>query len=147
MDIEIVYQLILALILGSIVGLERELKKRGAGLQTYSLVALGSCLFTIIAFELIDFFVGQPIITFDPSRIIQAVAIGVGFIGGGVIFRQGAGIAGLTTAAGLWVAAAVGVAIGAKFYFLAIVATLLALFILVVFGFFEKKFIDKKLKK
>jgi len=147
MDIEIVYQLVLALILGSIVGLEREIKKRGAGLQTYSLVALGSCLFTIIAFELIDFFVGQPIITFDPSRIIQAVAIGVGFIGGGVIFRHGAGVAGLTTAAGLWVAAAVGVAIGAKFYFLAITATLLALFILVVFGLFEKKFIDKKLKK
>ena len=143
METQIIFQLILATILGALIGLEREVKRREAGLQTYTLVALGSCLFAIIAFKLIDFFAGQSAVTFDPSRIIQAVAIGIGFIGAGVIFRHGAGVIGLTTAAGLWVTAAVGIAVGTGFYVLAILTTILALIVLVGFGLLEKKTFEK----
>ena len=144
METEIIFQLVLATILGALIGLEREVKRREAGLQTYTLVALGSCLFAIIAFKLIDFFADQSAITFDPSRVIQAVAIGIGFIGAGVIFRHGAGVVGLTTAAGLWVTAAIGIAVGTGFYVLAILTTILALIVLVGFGLLEKKTFEKK---
>ena len=143
-QIRIILQLLLATFLGGLVGLEREYKRKEAGLQTYSLVALGTCLFTVITFELFNFFVNKEGISFDPSRIIQAVAIGIGFIGAGVIFRQpSSGIVGLTTAAGLWVTSAIGIAIGAKLYLLAIFATFLALLVLSVFGLLEEKVFGK----
>jgi putative Mg2+ transporter-C (MgtC) family protein len=138
MELEIIGQLILATIFGALIGFERELKKRGAGLKTFSLVSLGSCLFTIISLSFYDFALGKEGMSFDPSRIIQAIAVGVGFIGAGVIFRQPPEIIGLTTAAGLWVSSAIGIAVGAKLYCLAFFTTLIAIFILTVFSFFEK---------
>jgi len=143
MGIEIICQLFLATVLGALIGLEREIKGKEAGLQTYSLVALGTCLFTIIFFELFNSFFGKTGISFDPSRIIMAIAIGIGFIGAGVIFRQPSGIVGLTTAAGLWATAAIGIAAGAKLYFLAIFTTFLALLILAGFGLLEEKLLKK----
>ena len=140
---EIIIQLILATVLGALIGLEREIKRKEAGLQTYSLVALGTCLFTIISFELFNSFFGKTGISFDPSRIIMAIAVGIGFIGAGVIFRQPSGIVGLTTAAGLWATAAIGIAAGAKLYFLAIFTTFLALLILAGFGLLEEKLLKK----
>jgi putative Mg2+ transporter-C (MgtC) family protein len=139
----IVAQLVLAVFLGGLIGLERELKKKEAGLQTYSLVSLGSCIFTIIAFNLFYFFAETANVSFDPSRIIQAVAVGIGFIGAGVIFRQNSGTVGLTTAAGLWVAASLGVAVGSGLHLLASVATILTLAILIGFGLVEKKVFNK----
>ncbi len=144
MDNQIVYQLFLAILLGALLGLEREYKGKKAGLQTYSLVALGTCLFTILSFELVNASWGRGNITFDPSRIIQAVAIGIGFIGAGVIFRQPSGTVGLTTAAGLWTTAAIGIAIGIKLYFLAVFTTLLALLVLSGFGLLESKIFRKR---
>lgn len=126
-------KLLLALFLGSIIGLEREQKKKGAGLQTYALVSLGACLFSLIAFALAE----QKLI--DPTIVIMAIGVGVGFIGGGAISREGAQIFGLTTAAGIWTTAAIGLAVGAGFISLAIFATFLTLLILVVFGYLEKK--------
>jgi len=143
MGIEIICQLFLATVLGALIGLEREIKRKEAGLQTYSLVALGTCLFTIIFFELFNSFFGKTGISFDPSRIIMAIAIGIGFIGAGVIFRQSSGIVGLTTAAGLWVTAAIGIAIGAGLYFLAIFTTFLTFLILAGFGLLEEKILKK----
>jgi len=143
MGIEIICQLILATFLGALIGLEREIKRKEAGLQTYSLLALGTCLFTIIFFELFNSFFGKTGISFDPSRIIMAIAIGIGFIGAGVIFRQSSGIVGLTTAAGLWVTAAIGIAIGAGLYFLAIFTTFLTFLILAGFGLLEEKILKK----
>ena len=140
---EIIAQLILATFLGALIGLERELKRKEAGLQTYSLVALGTCIFTIISFELFNSFFGKTGISFDPSRIIMAIAIGIGFIGAGVIFRQSSGVIGLTTAAGLWATAAIGIAVGVKLYFLAIFTTFLSLFILAGFGLLEEKILKK----
>jgi len=144
MEIEIIFQLILATFLGALIGLEREYKRKEAGLQTYSLVALGSCLFTIVSFELFNFFLLKSGISFDPSRIIQAIAIGIGFIGAGVIFRQSSGTVGLTTAAGLWATAAIGIAVGVRLYCLAIFTTILALLVLIGFGELEKKIFSSK---
>ena len=139
-QIQIIFQLVLAVVLGGIIGLERETKRKAAGFQTYSLVTLGSCLFTIIAYELFDTFAGKPGISFDPSRIILAVATGIGFIGAGVIIYRRFRIEGITTAAGLWCSAGIGVAIGAKLYFLALVTALLAIIILIIFGKIERKY-------
>jgi len=135
MDSQIIYQLLLSVFLGSLLGLERKHKKRVAGPQTYSLVSLGTCLFTIVALEMNKTSPGS----FDVLRIIQAIAIGIGFIGGGVIFQQSSGVIGLTTAAGLWVASAVGVSIGFGFHSIAVFATFLSLIVFIGFGFLEVK--------
>jgi len=136
-QIQVICQLILAVLLGASVGLEREIKKRGAGLQTYSLVTLGSCLFALIALSLAKLEI------IDPSPIILAIAIGMGFIGAGAIFRGETQVQGLTTAAGLWTTAAIGLAVGSGFYFLAIFTTFLVVLILAGFGLLEEKFFGK----
>jgi putative Mg2+ transporter-C (MgtC) family protein len=141
--LQLILQMVLALVLGAVLGLERERKGKEAGLQTYSLVTLGSCLFTILSFELFSFFTTKTGVSFDPSRIIQAIAIGIGFIGAGVIIFRQSHVEGITTAAGFWCAAAIGIAVGAKLYFLALLATLLVMFILIGFGEFERKYFKK----
>lgn len=143
---EIFSQLILATFLGALIGLEREIKRKEAGLQTYSLVALGTCLFAAISLELFHDLGNQVGIKFDPAGIIQAIAIGIGFIGAGVIFRQSSGIIGLTTAAGLWVTAAIGLTVGVKLYFLAFLTTLLTILVLAGLGILEDKFLKKENK-
>ncbi len=142
--LQLILQIVLAVVLGAAIGLERERKGKEAGLQTYSLVTLGSCLFTILGFELFSFFTSKASVSFDPSRIIQAIAIGIGFIGAGVVIYRRDHVEGITTAAGLWVAAAVGVAIGVKLYFLALLATLLVTIILIGFGEFERKYLKRE---
>ena len=139
-DVQSICQLFLSVFLGAIMGAEREFKKKEAGLQTHSLVALGSCFFTMIAFEMVEVFSQNSEVVFDPIRIIQAIAIGIGFIGAGVIFHQPSGVVGLTTSAGLWVAASIGIAVGIKMYYLAIFATFLSLLVLFGFGLLEQKF-------
>jgi len=139
-DIQSICQLFLSVFLGAIIGVEREFKRKEAGLQTHSLVALGSCFFTMISFKMIEIFSQNSGVAFDPIRVIQAVAIGIGFIGAGVIFRQPSGIVGLTTSAGLWISAAIGIAVGVKMYYLAIFATFLSLLVLFGFGLLEQKF-------
>ncbi len=137
MELQIIYQLLLAAFLGALIGVEREYKGKKAGLQTYTLVALGSCLFTIISLLLAG------TASLD-SSIVTAIAIGMGFIGAGAIFHGEGGIQGLTTAAGLWVTAAVGLAVGTRFYFLAITTTFLTLIILAGFGILERKIFRKE---
>ena len=130
-EIEIIFQLVLAVILGGLIGLDREYKKRDAGLRTYSLVCLGATLFTIIGFFMSQKFKGEIGVDIDPSRIIQAVAIGVGFLGTGVIIHKESHVEGLTTAAALWVVAAVGVGVGSGLYVIAVFTTLIIIGILV----------------
>jgi len=137
MENEVFFQLILSVVLGGLIGLEREIKKKGAGLQTYSLVSLGSCLFSLIAFSLGNLKI------IDPSPILVSIAVGMGFIGAGAIFRGETQVFGLTTAAGLWTVAAIGLAVGAKFYSLAIFSTVLVLIIFYFFGLLEEKFFKK----
>ena len=126
--------------------LRKRIQKKGAGLQTYSLVSLATCLFAIILFQFLNLFSGKDTI-FNLVGLIQAVAIGLGFIGAGVIFRHPSGIVGLTTAAGLWMAGAIGIATGAKLYFLAIFTTLLTLLILAGFGLLEEKLFEREKRK
>lgn len=123
-DYHILGQLVLAALLGGVIGFEREWTGKSAGLRTYSLVALGACLFSVlsIAFE------GTP--NFDPARVLSQIVVGVGFIGAGLIIVQGGKVRGLTTAAGLWVTAALGAAVGLRLYFIAAASSLLTLLIL-----------------
>lgn len=140
MELEIFCQLFLSVFLAGLIGLEREIKKKWAGLQTYSLVSLGSCLFAIMTSTLTELFRGEFGIALDPSRVVLAIATGIGFLGAGVIFRQQTHIEGLTTAAGLWVTAAIGLACGLKLYFLAVFSTFLTILIFAGFGLLEEKF-------
>ena len=139
MALETIFQFLLAVFLGALIGLEREIKKKEAGLQTYSLVALGSCLLSAIAFSL-----GEAGIISDPSPIFLAIGLGVGFIGAGTIFHRENKTEGLTTAAGLWVTAIIGLAVGTQFYFLAIFITFLVLLIFVGLGMVEEKIFKQK---
>ena len=140
---QIFFQLFLAAILGGLVGLEREYKKRAAGLRTYSLVALGAALFTILGLESSKLFLNDSGISFDPSRIIGQIVLGVGFLGAGLIIIRESRVEGLTTAAGLWAAAALGVAIGIKLYLIAVFTAFLTLGILSILRIVEEKFIHK----
>ncbi len=139
----IILELIYATLLGALIGLEREIKGKDAGFQTYALVCLGSYLFTIIFYSLYNEFNEGLQISFDPGRIIQSIAIGVGFLGAGAIFKNKEGIKGLTTAAGLWVASAIGIAIAIHEYFIALIVTFLIILVFMLLGFFEEKVIKK----
>lgn len=143
LNIITILELIYATLLGALIGLEREIKGKDAGFQTYALVCLGSYLFTIIFYSIYNAFIQESQISFDPGRIIQSIAIGVGFLGAGAIFKNNEGIRGLTTAAGLWVAAAIGVAVAVQEYLIALVAAFLVVFIFLLLGTFEKNIIKK----
>ena len=139
-------RLTLAAALGSIIGLEREFREREAGLRTHLLVSLGSALFTIVsAFGFHDVLTHDPqvVVRLDPSRIAAQIVSGIGFLGAGAIIRQGLSIRGLTTAATLWVVAAIGMAAGAGFYSVAIITTVVALVALWPLRYVAYRMIDR----
>jgi putative Mg2+ transporter-C (MgtC) family protein len=128
-DLDMLSRLLLASVLGAFIGFEREVHGRPAGFRTHLLVSLGSCLFVIISIDFYRMFgnsrgMGQ--LGVDPGRIAAQVVTGIGFLGAGAIIRERASIRGLTTAACLWVAAAIGLSCGAGRFGPAIVVTLLA---------------------
>jgi putative Mg2+ transporter-C (MgtC) family protein len=125
-----ILRLLVAAGLGGAVGLEREYREREAGFRTHMLVAVGSALFTIAsAYGFHDFLVsGDAVVRADPTRIAAQIVTGIGFLGAGAIIRQGLAVRGLTTAATLWVVAAIGLTTGAGYYSAAIITTLIALF-------------------
>ena len=117
-------RLVVAALLGGVIGLERELDEKAAGLRTHMLVSVGSALFTLVsAYGFREFLTHGRVVSFDPSRIAAQIVTGIGFLGAGVIFRQGFTIRGLTTAASLWLVAAVGLASGAGYWQGAVIAT------------------------
>jgi putative Mg2+ transporter-C (MgtC) family protein len=118
--------------LGAAVGFERELRDREAGIRTHLLVSLGSALFTIVsAFGFHEFLTnGGSVVRADPTRIAAQIVTGIGFLGAGAIIREGLSVRGLTTAATLWVVAAIGMASGAGYYWPAVATTVLAIFAL-----------------
>jgi len=130
LETEIIIKLVVSAILGGLVGFEREVQRKPAGMRTHSLVCIGSTLFTIISVNLIGA---------EPSRIAAGIVTGIGFIGGGMIFKSEDRVRGLTTAAELWVLAAIGVAVGIGFYFASLVATLIVIFILIPMKYIEKE--------
>jgi putative Mg2+ transporter-C (MgtC) family protein len=126
---EVLLRVVLAGALGGAIGAERELREREAGLRTHMLVAVGAALFTIVsAYAWSDFSFSQRNgISFDPTRIAAQIVTGIGFLGAGAIIRQGLSVRGLTTAASLWVVAAIGMASGAGYYSAAVITTVVVL--------------------
>ena|SRR3989344_916453 len=129
-EFDFIIKMVLAFALGAIVGFEREFDDEPAGVRTHILVILGATLFTVLSID----FIG----TSDPSRIASNVVVGIGFIGAGAIFRAENKVKGITTAASLWVIAAVGMAVGLGYYIAAFVTALLVFTVL-----FVKRFISK----
>lgn len=127
---DVALRLVVAAALGGAIGLERELREREAGLRTHLLVSVGAAVFTLVsAYGFADFRYGfESGITLDPTRIAAQIVTGIGFLGAGAIIRQGLSIRGLTTAATLWVVAAIGLASGAGYYSAAVLATGIVLF-------------------
>jgi len=120
-DIAIVGRIIMACCVGGLIGWERERHGSSAGIRTYGAIALGSCVFGVLSLALVGA---------DPSRIAAQIVTGIGFLGGGVIFRQGDYVSGLTTAATLWATAAVGVAIAFGLYIIGILTGILIFLLL-----------------
>ena len=130
-DFEAVQRLLLGAVLGGVLGIEREWRQKDAGLRTNILITLGASLFTMMSIELTA---GQG----DPSRVAAQIVTGIGFLGGGAILRTKGGVQGLTTAAMIWVNAAIGVAAGGGQFHLAVIATGVTLGALLLLAPIEK---------
>jgi putative Mg2+ transporter-C (MgtC) family protein len=126
-DAELTQRLLTAALLGAILGFERELRQKSAGLRTNILITIGSALFTLMSYELASEVPGA-----DPGRVAAQIVTGIGFLGAGAIMRTRGGVQGLTTAATVWVNAAVGVAAGGGEYHLAFIATAVTVAVLLV---------------
>ena len=122
-------RLALAIALGGVLGLERELRNQPAGFRTHIVLCVGSALFTMLSSHMAQVWGGNA----DPTRIAAQVVVGVGFLGAGAIFRLGVSVKGLTTAANLWTTAGIGMAVGTGFYFGAVLATAIILVALTLF--------------
>ena len=138
--LEYIFKFVLSTFLGGIIGLERELKSKPAGFRTNILICLGSTLYTILSSELSKLIPGLPL---DPSRIPGQIVVGIGFIGAGTIIQARGSITGLTTAATIWVVAAIGLAVGAGFYEVAVIFSILVLTVLAVLGRIERAILGK----
>ena len=134
-DAQIMLRLMLSVVLSGLIGLERQIHRRAAGLRTHILVSLGSCLIMLTSLYVFDIYKDR--VPLDPARIAAGVITGIGFLGAGAIIRDRAGIKGLTTAASLWVVAGIGLAIGCGFYSAGIITTVLAVVILLFLRYVE----------
>jgi len=146
-EIEYVVRLVLAALFGGLIGLERERHGRAAGFRTHLLMGMGSCLAMIIsqetarAFEVVNYAGAMRV---DPGRIASYVMAGMGFLGAGVIVHYRMRVSGLTTAACLWVTAAVGLSVGGGFYLYSITATIISLFALMILKYAERLFANDR---
>jgi putative Mg2+ transporter-C (MgtC) family protein len=136
---EVVGRLALALLYGGLLGWEREVKQKPAGLRTHMMVSLGSAAFTLVSFELAAAARDRNGMTSDPIRIVEGVTAGVGFLGAGSIIQSRGSVEGITTAAGLWVVGAIGIACGGGHYVLATTTAVLAFVILAGLGIMERR--------
>jgi putative Mg2+ transporter-C (MgtC) family protein len=140
-DLEMIIRLLLTLVLSGLIGLERQMHRRMAGLRTHILVSLGSCL--IMLASVYVFGIYRTMVGLDPMRLAAGVITGIGFLGAGTIIREREGVKGLTTAASLWVVAGIGLAVGCGFYSAAIFTTILALITLFFLRYFEAIVFEK----
>ncbi len=142
MENELILRIFIAAILGGLIGLEREYRSKEAGFRTHFLVAMGSALFMIVSAYGFEGAMNSDLQRWDVSRVASQVVSGIGFIGAGtIIFRKAENVvSGLTTAAGLWVVAAIGLACGGGMYKVAVASSLLVLIGLEAFNYFLHKF-------
>lgn len=145
LEVSIFIQLFIAAFLGALIGIERALAGKTAGLRTFALISMSSALFIIASKMMNSQFVG--ITNFDPSRVASQIIVAVGFLGAGVIIFNGSRVSGLTTAAGMWAAAGIGMAIGFQLYLLAIYATILTIFIFTILWLVEKEIKKEPISK
>jgi putative Mg2+ transporter-C (MgtC) family protein len=127
--------MLISVVLGTLMGWERQMGRKPAGLRTHTLVCLGSTMFVLVTRHAVEAFGGPNL---DPTRVIHGVVTGVGFLGAGSIMRQEGFVHGLTTAASVWMVAAVGVAVGVRAYSLAFIGTVLALLVLEGYRWVER---------
>jgi putative Mg2+ transporter-C (MgtC) family protein len=139
--VDLLLRLTISFLLGGVIGIEREIHGRSAGLRTHMLVALGSALFTILSFE-IPKVLGAT--NSDPTRIAAQVLTGIGFLGAGTILQGRGSVHGLTTAASIWLVAAIGMAVAGGFFRGALLASVLGLVVLVAFYRVEKDMLRRK---
>jgi len=125
-EIDIIIRLLLAVILGVVVGFEREASDKPAGIRTHAIVGIGACLFTIIGLMISE----QSATNLDATRIAAGIITGIGFLGAGALWRSEDRVKGLTTAAGIWAMGAIGIAAGLGYYFAAAFSTLLVYLVL-----------------
>ncbi len=138
-ELILILKLIIAAGLGAILGLEREYTKHEAGLRTMMLVCLGSCAFMLMGFysnQYIDEVTGDAL---EPSKVLAGIVTGIGFLGAGVIMKEGLNVKGLTTAATIWVAAGIGVSVAAEQFVIAVALTIIAASVLLIIGKVEGK--------
>ncbi len=140
-DLDAVIRIMLSLLAGGAIGFERERSNKSAGLRTYALVCEGAALFMIASLLLGDLARDAGMGEYDPSRIGSTIVQGIGFLAAGLIFVSGGRVRGLTTAAAIWVTAAIGLLIGAGFYTVALSGTVATLLVLVVLQHLEDRFI------
>lgn len=141
-DNEIILRLVLAILIGGIVGFERETHKRAAGLRTHILVCMGATLVTMTSLYIAENY-GSAYQNCDPSRIAAGIVTGIGFLGAGTIMRSKVSVLGLTTAASLWGVAGIGLALGCGFYKAAIFTAIAIIITLVVIGKITHRFLGK----
>jgi putative Mg2+ transporter-C (MgtC) family protein len=136
----ILVHLIVATIAGALIGYERSYQGRPAGFRTHTLVCIASAVLMLLAiYQGTWFNASAEIVRVDPTRMAQGIMTGIGFLGAGVIVKEGASVRGLTTAASIWITAAIGILAGVGFYFPVVIATLLTLGTLSVFRFIEAR--------
>src|SRR5258707_11260469 len=140
-DLVIIGRVMGALVIGALIGFERTFHGRPAGFRTHSLVCIASAILMIVTVYQNQWmtFVEHDAIRTDPTRMAQGIMTGIGFLGAGVIFKEGLTVRGLTTAASIWVTAAIGILVGIGFWFAAIVGAAATLIILALFRFVEAK--------
>lgn len=143
-NLDMVLRLMLSVLIGGLIGLERERKNHAAGLRTHILVCLGSCLIMILSMYGFADFADEANVRLDPARLAAQVITGIGFLGAGTIVITGRSISGLTTAASLWVVMAMGLSVGAGFYVPAGVAAVLVLLTLWGLNIVEKRFVRQR---
>ncbi len=144
-DPDILIRIIFSIVLGGIIGFEREITNKSAGLRTQILVCLGACIFTILSVH--GFSTAITLYPLgDPSRVAAQIVTGIGFIGAGTVLRQGFTVTGLTTASTLWMGAAIGMACGCGKISIAFVSTILAVAVLVLIRIFEYRILPKNQK-
>ena len=147
-NIDFMIRLLVAVVMGFALGLERELTNKYAGLRTHILVCLGACVFTLLSiYGFPTFAQGDNVVVEqatgvrDTARIAAQIVTGIGFIGAGTVLRNGPMVFGLTTAATLWIAASIGMACGAGMYDVAVVSTVLSVVVLTIIRVFERQFL------
>lgn len=143
-NVHLAFRLLLSVVLGGLIGFERERNNHAAGLRTHILVCMGSALIMVLSMYGFAAFVDEPNVRIDPARLAAQVITGIGFLGAGTIVMTGRGISGLTTAASVWVVMAIGLSVGAGFYFPAILGAMLVFLILWGLNIIERRYLNTR---